>query len=109
LGLDDGQAALAWLAAPGREEAGMLWHLAEWAGAVLAAGVVAGLAVAAAGAVGAWLVYRWARRRVEAFAGTAARYALQAVPVMAAVRRRRLPPQVVYHLRRRLGGAPGLE
>jgi hypothetical protein len=45
----------------------MLWHLAEWAGMVLAA------------------------------------------PVVAAVRRGRLPPQVVYHLRRRLGSAPGLE
>ena len=87
----------------------MLWHLAEWAGTVLAAGVVAGLVVAAAGAVAAWLVYRWARRRVEAFTGTAARYALRTAPVMAAVRRRRLPPQVVYHLRRRLGGPPGLE
>ena len=87
----------------------MLWHLAEWAGTVLAAGVVAGLVVAAAVAVGAWLVYRWARRRVAAFTSTAARYALQTVPVMAAVRRRRLPPQVVYHLRRRLGSAPGLE
>jgi len=87
----------------------MLWHLAEWAGTVLAAGVVAGLVVTAAMAAGAWLVYRWARRRVEALTSTAARYALQSAPVMAAVRRRRLPPQVVYHLRRRLGSAPGLE
>ena len=87
----------------------MFWHLAEWAGTVLAAGVVAGLVVATAIAVGAWLVYRWARRRVEVLTGTAARYALQTVPVMAAVRRRRLPPQVVHHLRRRLGSAPGLE
>ena len=87
----------------------MLWHLTEWAGTVLAAGVVAGLVVTAAVAVGAWLVYRWARRRVEAITITAARYALQTAPVMAAVRRRRLPPQVVYHLRRRLGSAPGLE
>jgi hypothetical protein len=87
----------------------MLWHLAEWSGTVLAAGAVAGLVVAAAVAVGAWLVYRWARRRVEAFTSTAVRYALQTVPVMTAVRRRRLPPQVVHHLRRRLGSAPGLE
>ena len=87
----------------------MLWHLAEWAGTVLAAGVVAGLVVTAAVAVGAWLVYRWARRRVEAITSTAARYALQSAPAMAAARRRRLPPQVVYHLRRRLGSAPGLE
>lgn len=87
----------------------MLWHITAWAGTVLAAGVVAGLVAAAAAAVAAWLAYRWARRRVEAFTSTAARYALQAAPVMTAVRRRRLPPQAVYHLRRRLGSAPGLE
>ena len=87
----------------------MLWHIAQWAGTVLAAGVVAGLVVAAAGAVAAWLVYRRARRRMEALTGAAARYALQTAPVMTAIRRRRLPPQVVYHLRRRLGSAPGLE
>ena len=57
----------------------MLAHFAEWAGAVAAAGVVAGLVVAAAGGVAAWLVYRRARRRVEALTSTAARYALQAV------------------------------
>jgi len=50
----------------------MLWHLTEWAGTVLAAGVVAGLVVTAAMAAGAWLVYRWARRRVEALTSTAA-------------------------------------
>jgi hypothetical protein len=87
----------------------MLWHLAEWAGTVLAAGAVAGLMVAALGVVAAGLAYRRARRRVGALTGAAARYALQAAPVMAAIRRRRLPPQVVYHLRRRLGSAPGLE
>lgn len=87
----------------------MVWHFAAWAGMVLAAGVVAGLVVAALGVVAAWLVYRRARRWAEVLTGTAARYALQTVPVMAAVRRRRLPPQVVYHLRRRLGSAPGLE
>jgi hypothetical protein len=87
----------------------MFWHFADWAGAVLAAGMVAGLVVAAAGAVGAWLVYRRVRRRVEALTGTAARYALQAAAVTAAARQGRLPPQVIYHLRRRLGGAPGLE
>jgi hypothetical protein len=57
----------------------MLWHIAEWAGTVLAAGMVAGLLVAALGAVAAWLVYRRVRHRVEAVTGTAARYALQAV------------------------------
>jgi uncharacterized membrane protein YgdD (TMEM256/DUF423 family) len=87
----------------------MLWHIAQWAGTVLVAGLVAGLVVAAAGAAAAWLVYRRARRRVEALTSTAARYALQTAPVMAAIRQRRLPPQVVYHLRRRLGSAPGLE
>ena len=87
----------------------MLWHIGEWAGAVLAAGVVAGLVVVTLGVVAGWLVYRRARRRVEALTSTAARYALQAAPVMAAVRQRRLPPQVVYYLRRRIGSAPGLE
>jgi hypothetical protein len=46
---------------------------------------------------------------VGALTSTAARYALQTAPVMAAVRQRRLPPQVVYYLRRRLGSTPGLE
>ena len=87
----------------------MLWHVGEWAGTVLAAGVVAGLVASALGVVAAWLVYRRARRRVESLTGAAARYALQTAPVMVAIRRRRLPPQVVYYLRRRLGSAPGLE
>jgi hypothetical protein len=87
----------------------MLWHIGEWAGTVLAAGVVAGLVVVTLGVVAGWLVYRRARRHVEALTSTAARYALQTAPVMAAVRQRRLPPQVVYYLRRRLGNAPGLE
>jgi ethanolamine transporter EutH len=87
----------------------MLWHIGEWAGTVLAAGVVAGLVVVTLGVVAGWLVYRRARRRVGALTSTAARYALQTAPVMAAVRQRRLPPQVVYYLRRRLGSTPGLE
>jgi len=87
----------------------MLWHIGEWAGTVLAAGVVAGLVVVTLGVVAGWLVYRRARRRVGALTSTAARYALQTAPVMAAVRQRRLPPQVVYYLRRRLGNTPGLE
>ena len=87
----------------------MLWHIGEWAGAVLAAGMVAGLVVVTLGVVAGWLVYRRARRRVEALTNTTARYALQTAPVMTAVRQRRLPPQVVYHLRRRLGSTPGLE
>ena len=87
----------------------MLWHIGEWAGTVLAVGVVAGMVVVALAVVAGWLVYRQARRRVEALTSTAARYAVQAAPAMAAVRQRRLPPQVVYHLRRRIGGTPGLE
>ena len=86
-----------------------MWHIGEWAGTVLAAGVVAGLVVVTLGVVAGWLVYRRARRRVGALTSTAARYALQTAPVMAAVRQRRLPPQVVYYLRRRIGSAPGLE
>jgi hypothetical protein len=84
----------------------MLWHIAEWAGAVLAAGVVAGLVVLAAGAAGAWWLYRRLRCRVEAFTTVAARYALQAVSVAAAARRGQLPPRVVHDLRRRINGPP---
>jgi len=79
----------------------------EWAAAVLGAGVVAGLVVLAAGSVGVWWLYRRLRRRVQAFTGTAAGYALQTAAASAG--RGKLPPQVVYHLRRRLGGPPGLE
>jgi len=86
----------------------MLSQIAEWAAAVLAAGVVAGLVVVAAGSVGVWLLYRKLRRRVEAFTSTAARYALQTASVAAAARRGRLPPQVVHDLRRRINGPPGL-
>jgi len=82
----------------------MLSHIAEWAGAVLAAGVVAGLVVLAAGSVGVWWLYRRLRRRVEAFAGTAAGYALQTAA--AAAGRGKLPPQVGHELRRRLGSRP---
>ena len=41
----------------------MLWQIAEWAGTVLAAGVVAGLVVLAAGAAGVWWLYRRLRCR----------------------------------------------
>ena len=84
----------------------MLVHIAEWAGAALAAGVVAGVVVLAAGAAGAWWLCRRLRRRVEAFTSTAARYALQATDVAAAARQGRLPPQVVHDLRRRINGPP---
>ncbi len=70
----------------------MVWHIAEWAGTVLAAGVVAGLVVAAVGAGAMWLLYRRARRRMEALTGTAARFALQTVTGAAAVRGRLSPP-----------------
>jgi hypothetical protein len=91
----------------------MLVHIAEWAGAVLAAGMVAGmvagLMVLVAGAAGVWLLYRRLRRHLEAVTSTVGRYAFQATAVMAGMRQGRLPPQVVYHLRRRLRGAPGTE
>ena len=84
----------------------MLSQVAEWAAAVLAAGVVAGLVVLAAGAAGVWWLYRRLRCRVEAFTSTAARYALQGAGAAAAARRGRLPPQVVHDLRRRINGPP---
>jgi hypothetical protein len=85
----------------------MLTSAAEWAAAVLAAGVVAGLVLLAAGAAGAWWLYHRLRRRVEAFAGTTARYALQTA-AGAAAGRVRLPPQVVHDPRRHINGPPGL-
>ena len=84
----------------------MLAHIAEWAGAVLAAGVVAGLVVLVAGAAGGWWLYRRLRCRVETLTSTAAKYALQAAAVAADARRGRLPPQVVHDLRRRINGPP---
>jgi len=84
----------------------MLTQIAEWAGAVLAAGMVAGLVVVAAASAAVWLLYRRLRRHVEAFASLAARYALQTADVAAAVRRGRLPPRVVHDLRRRINGPP---
>lgn len=84
----------------------MLWHIAEWAGAALAAGVVAGLVVLAAGAAGVLWLYSRLRRRVEALTSMAARYALQTATAAAAARRGRLPPQVIHELRRRINGPP---
>ena len=84
----------------------MLSHIAEWVGAVLAAGVVAGLVVVVAGIAGAWWLYRRLRHRVEAVTSTATRYALQIATVAAAARRGRLPPRVVHDLRRRINGPP---
>ena len=82
----------------------MVSSAVEWAAAVLAAGLVAAMVVLAAGPVWVWWLYRRLRRRVEAFAGTAAGYALQTAA--AAVGRGKLPPQVVSELRRRLGSRP---
>jgi hypothetical protein len=84
----------------------MLTQIAEWAGVVLAAGVVAGLVVLAAGAAGVWWLYRRLRCRVEAFTAAWARYALQTAGVAADARRGRLPPRVVHGLRRRINGPP---
>jgi hypothetical protein len=84
----------------------MLTQVAEWAGAVLAAGVVAGLVVVAAVSAGVWLLYRRLRRHMEAFTSMAARHALQAAELAAAVRQGRLPPRVVHDLRRRINGSP---
>ena len=84
----------------------MLTHIAEWAGAVAAAGVVTGLVVLAAGAAGAWLLYRRVRRRLEAATVMVARYALHGAAGAVSGRRLRLPPRVVHDLRRRINGPP---
>ena len=84
----------------------MLSHIAEWAAAVLAGGLIAGLVVVAAGAAGGWLLYRWVRRRVAGATALAVRYARHnAIPSVAGGRVR-LPPRVVYELRRRINGHP---
>ena len=84
----------------------MLAHMAEWAGAVAAAGVVAGLVVLTAGAAGAWLLYRRVRRRLERVTVMAARYALHGAAGVVSGRQFRLPPRVVHDLRRRINGPP---
>ncbi len=84
----------------------MVWHIAQWAGTVLAAGLIAGLVVAAAGAVGAWWLYRRLRQRLGSFTSTAG-YALQAAAGMA-TGRRALPPRVVHDLRKFINGPPEL-
>jgi len=89
-----------------QEEAGMLAHFAEWAGAVVAAGVVTGLMVLAAAAAGAWLVYRRVRRRLEGATVMVARYALHGAAGAVSGRRVRLPPRVVRDLRRRINRLP---
>ena len=86
----------------------MLAHIAEWAGAVAAAGVVAGLVVLAAGAAGAWLLYRRVRRRLEGATAMAVRYARQNAASAVSGGRVRLPPRVVHDLRRRINGPPEL-
>jgi len=84
----------------------MLVHLAEWAGAVAATGVVAGLVVLAAGAAGAWLLYRRVRRRLEGATVMVARYALHGAAGAVARGQVRLPPRVVHNLRRRINRPP---
>jgi len=84
----------------------MLAHFVEWAGAVAAAGVVAGLVVLAAGAAGAWLLYRRVRRRLEGATAMVARYAFHGVAGAASGRRVQLPPRVVHDLRRRINRPP---
>jgi len=83
----------------------MLSHIAEWAVAVLAGGVIAGLVVVAAGAAGGWLLYRWVRRRLDA-AVLVATYARHRAAGAVAGGRVRLPPRVVHDLRRRINGPP---
>ena len=84
----------------------MLVHIAEWAGAVLAAGVVAGLVVLGAGTAAAWLLYRRIRLRVGRTTAMAVRYARHRSVGAVAGGRVRLPPRVVYELRRRINGRP---
>ena len=84
----------------------MLPHIAEWAAAVLAGGLIAGLVVVAAGAAGGWLLYRWVRRRVAGATALAVRYARHNAIGAVAGGRVRLPPRVVYELRRRINGHP---
>ena len=84
----------------------MLSHIAEWAVVVLAGGVIAGLVVVAAGAVGGWLLYRRVRRRLERAPAAAAKYALHNAVGAVAGGRVRLPPRVVHDLRRRINGPP---
>ena len=86
----------------------MLWHVAEWAGAVLAAGVVAGLVVLAAGAAGAWWLYRRFRRRLAGVTTMAAWSALHHAAGVAAAGRGRLPPGVMPGLRQRAAGPSGV-
>ena len=84
----------------------MLSHIGERALAVLASGVIAGLVVVAAGAAGGWLLYRRVRRRLAGTTALAVRYARHnAIPSVAGGRVR-LPPRVVYELRRRINGPP---
>jgi hypothetical protein len=84
----------------------MLSHIAEWAATVLATGVIAGLVVVAAGATGGWFLYRWVRRRVAGATARAIRYARHNAVGSVAGGRVRLPPRVVYELRRRINGPP---
>ena len=98
-----GLAGFAWT---GARRASMLTHIAEWAGAVVAAGAVAGLVVVAAAAAGTWLLYRRVRRCLEAATALAVRYAHHNGVVAVAGGRVRLSPRVAHELRRRINGPP---
>jgi hypothetical protein len=86
----------------------MLSQIAEWAAAVLAAGMVAGLVVVVAGAAGVWWLYRRARRRLEGVTAIVARYALQGAAGAAAAGRGRLPLRVMPGVGQRAAGPPGV-
>jgi membrane protein YqaA with SNARE-associated domain len=81
-------------------------HIAEWIGAVLAAGLISGLVVLAAGAAAVWWLYRTLRRRLQVVTASTARFALQGAVIAAAAGWVRLPPWVVHDLRQRMGGPP---
>ena len=84
----------------------MLSHIAEWAAAVLAAGMIAGLVVVAAGVAAGRLLYRRVRRRLAGATAVAVRYARQNAIGTIAGGRVRLPPRMVHDLRRRINGPP---
>jgi hypothetical protein len=58
--------------AVGGEERAMVWSLVHWAITVLAIGVVAGLVLASAAAVGLLWLRRWVRRKFQTVAWVAA-------------------------------------
>ena len=71
----------------------MLSSIAEWAGVALATGVVAGIALLAVVATGAWWLRRRVRRRLGVFALTVAGRASRAAAAAAGGRWQRLSPR----------------